>query len=197
MKSKNLSIGLFILILASCNGGRGNKDQAPASNADTTAAIPSPTAVKTCDTTIIPDIAYVVRNDQVLSAALETVLSCRSLDRAFREAMKSSKTSPNKYDQKNVDTTVIYTVDCDSVTYLGSKANCFPLRLTIQSQRLSFDSGYIRIRMTKNKFVERYQLKKDVPDVITMSDLERSNELVFFFSDGVLRKVIYNSLYAE
>ena len=91
MKTKKLSIGLFILLFASCNGGRGNKDQASASIADSTAATSPPAAVKICDTTKIPDSAYFVRNDQVLSAALETVLSCRSIDRVFREAKKSSK----------------------------------------------------------------------------------------------------------
>src|SRR5258708_26582537 len=158
MIPRKLSVGIFILTIASCNGGGGNKDQAPASKADSIAATSAPTAVMTCDTTKIPDNAYFVPNNQLLSTVLETVLSCRSLDSVFREAKKFSKKSPNKYERKSFDTTIIYTIDCDSVTYLGSKANCFPLRLNIQSQRLSFDSGFTRIGMTKDKFIERYQL---------------------------------------
>lgn len=196
MTLRTLSFCILISLIAACNSGAGNKDQAPASNADSASVQPG-AAVHTCDTTGIKDSAYAVRNDRVISEALGTTLSCKSLDSVFRDAKKDAKTSPNKYENKKFDTTVIFHIDCDSVIYLASAANCFPLHLNIQSQRLSFDGGYIKVGMAKDEFTDRYHLKRDVPDIIKITELEGANELVFFFSNGSLSKIIYNNLYVE
>jgi hypothetical protein len=195
MKPKQLSLGVLILCFVSCNTGPGTTRQVLPAKTDP--AMERPSSGKACDTTSVRDSLYTIRNDRVISAALETILACRSLDSVFRNARKDRRKSPNRYETKNVDTTVTYQIDCDSVTYLRSKANCFPLRLNIQSQRLSFDNGALRVGMTKEKFIDRFQLKHDVPDVLKVSDLEGSNELLFFFSNGVLSKIIYNNLYVE
>lgn len=186
----------ILISLISCSGGRDDKDQRPASKTDSVPVQQAP-AVQVCDTAGIRESAYALRNDRVISESLGTALGCKSLDSVFRDAKKDTKTGPNKYDPKKSDTTVIYHIDCDSVVYLASAANCFPLHLNIQSQRLSFDSGYIKVGMAKDEFIERYHLKKDVPNVIKMTELEGANELLFFFPNGSLSRIIYNNLYAE
>ncbi|MES1159492.1 MAG: hypothetical protein ABUM51_01935 [Bacteroidota bacterium] len=150
-----------------------------------------------CDTTTITDNVYTIRNDQVIREALETELSCKSLDHLYGDSKRITTTSPNKYENTNVDTTVLYHIDCDSVIYLSSKPNCFPLHLSIQSQRISFDNGAIKVGMTKAMFAEKYGEKKNIPDIIKISEMEGANELILFFSGGFLRKIIYNNLYVE
>jgi hypothetical protein len=196
MTLKNLSLCMLLSAIASCNGGVGNKDQPPASGTDSASAQPG-AAVNACDTTSMGGSIYSIRNDQVIKEALEKILTCRLLDSVFRDVKKESKTSPNKYESESFDTTVLYHIDCDSIIYLSSKTNCFPLHLNIQSQRLSIDSGYVKVGMTKEKFMERFREKKDVPDIIRLSELEGSNELIFFFSKGLLSKIIYNNLYVD
>jgi hypothetical protein len=196
MTLKTLCCYLFVPGIISCKGGGANQPHSPAPKADSTTALPR-AAVTACDTTTITDSVYTIRNDQVIKETLETVLSCTSLDSIYRDVKKETKTSPNKYENKSFDTTVLYRIDCDSIIYLSSGANCFPLHLNIQSQRLSFDKGSIKVGMTKGKFKEKYGGKKDIPDIIRIAELEGSNELILFFSQGLLTKVIYNNLYVD
>jgi hypothetical protein len=196
MSPKTLCCYLLIAGFISCKGKSANQAQPSAPKAASTTANPG-AAVTACDTTSIPENSYTIRNDQIIKEALETELSCKALDHIYGDSKKITTTSPNKYDTTNVDTTVLYQIDCDSVIYLSSKPNCFPLHLNIQSQRISFANGDIKVGMTKVMFAEKYGEKKDIPDLIKISEMEGANELILFFSGGILHKIIYNNLYVE
>jgi hypothetical protein len=185
---------LSISAMAACNNDSADKAGSVKQNADSTASIPTQIS---CDTTGTPAGVPVIRNERLVSTVLQTILRCKSLDSAFHDATKNIKTSPNIHDQKLTDTTIIYHIDCDSVTYLLGGSNCFPLRLNIQSQRITLDSGFVKVGMAEDKFLERYHLGKGDGHIIKVTDTEGSNELIFFFSGGFLKKIIYNNLYVD
>jgi hypothetical protein len=189
------SIFLFlILAMAVCNNGSADKAGPVKQNADSTIVVP---AAVVCDTAGIAGSVHTIRNQDLLSTALQTALSCKSLDSAFQGTKMDRKTRPNVHDRKLFDTTVIYHADCDSATYLIGGSNCFPLRLNIQSQRIALDSGLIKVGMSEDKFLERYHLAKGDGHTIKITDTEGSNELIFFFSGGLLKKIVYDNLYVD
>jgi hypothetical protein len=53
------------------------------------------------------------------------------------------------------------------------------------------------VGMAEDKFLERYHLGKGDGHIIKVTDTEGSNELIFFFSGGFLKKIIYNNLYVD
>jgi hypothetical protein len=115
----------------------------------------------------------------------------------FTNVDRKIKVLKNKYSGELSDTVATYKIDCDSVAYISTKDNCFPLYLKIQSERLAFDNETIKVGMQKQKFADRFHLKKGVADVIKITELEAANELIFVFKNDKLIQIIYNNLYVD
>ena len=154
-------------------------------------------ASRTCDSTKLPETAFSVQDDSFISRTLENELTCKHIDNMFKDVQRAYKTSKNKFAEGVFDTVVTYKAGCDTVSYLSANQNCFPLYLSIQSERMSLEKGTIKIGLDKAKFAERFRLGKEPGDVIKITELESANELIFIFSKKKLVRIIYNNLYVD
>lgn len=151
----------------------------------------------TCDSTKLPETAFSVQDDSFIAGALENELTCEPIDNMFKDVQRAYKTSKNKFDEGTYETVVTYKSGCDTVSYLSAKQNCFPLYLNIQSERMAFDNGTIKVGLDKAKFAGRFKLGKDVADVIKITELESANELTFIFGNNRLVRIVYSNLYVD
>ncbi|MCS3799361.1 hypothetical protein [Niastella sp. OAS944] len=153
--------------------------------------------LETCDSSRLPETAFSVQDDNFIAGALENELTCKHIDNMFKDVQRAYKTSKNKFAEGVFDTVVTYKAGCDTVSYLSAKQNCFPLYLSIQSERMALDNGTIKIGLDKAKFAERFKLGKEPGDVIKITELESANELIFIFSNNRLVRIVYNNLYVD
>lgn len=156
-----------------------------------------PKASGTCDSTKLPETPFSVQDDSFIAGALENELTCKHIDNMFKDVQRAYKTLKNKFTEGVYDTVVTYKAGCDTVSYLSAKQNCFPLYLSIQSERLTLDKGTIKVGLEKAKFAERFKLGKAAADVIKITELESANELTFIFSNNKLVRIVYNNLYVD
>jgi hypothetical protein len=150
-----------------------------------------------CDQTNIKDSTYSFKNDEFVSYVLQNELTTKFLDSIYSGVKKQTTLSENNYTPNTFDTTVTYKADCDSVVYISSKANSFPLYLSIQSGRIILDAGFLKAGLSKNEFIEKFHLDRNVPDVIKITETEGNNEFIFVFAGNSLIRIVYNNLYAE
>lgn len=190
---------LFFLIVACSSGDKNQKvDVINDTLKKDSIEVAAPTAPEIiCDKTKIGNTVYSFRNDEFILNILEKELTCKNIDIAFNDIKKQEKISKNKYAPEMSDTTTTYKVDCDSVVYISSKENSFPLYLSMQSERIALDNGFIKVGLSKEKFIQKFHLGKGVPDVIKITELEGANEFIFLFVNNILVRIVYNNLYVE
>jgi hypothetical protein len=198
MLSRIQLLGSFIVLMTACGSNGVNKTGKVELNSDSSKkdVITSPVS-DACDTLVIKGAAFSLQDDRFISSVLENELSCKNIDGIFKDSKRAFKISKNKFAAELYDTVMIYKVNCDTMSYLSTKDNCFPLYMSIQSSRLTLDNGTIKVGLEKEKFVERFHLRKATADAIKVTDLEGGNELIFAFKSNKLSRIVYNNLYVE
>jgi hypothetical protein len=138
-----------------------------------------------------------VKDDTFIGNVLNFALSRKQVDKSFKDVKSVDKLLRNKYSDGAFDTVRTYKVDCDSVAYIASSENAFPLYASLQSNRISFLNGEITIGLSKIDFIKKMKLKGDVGDCIKVVETEGANEMVFVFKDQKLARILYKNLYVE
>jgi hypothetical protein len=200
MFSKSLIVIFLAVSAVSCNTGSTTVDLTKSDSSilgkDSLKPI-NPAAAISCSSVEIDTAVYSTTNNEFVLNVLKSDLTCESLNKVFSGIKKHIVLSTNKYSSATSDTTVTYKVDCDSVAYLASKANCFPLHISAQSGRIKLINGSIKIGMSKQQFLNELKLKDVVSNVIKITETEGANELIFVFINQSLFRIVYNNLYVE
>jgi hypothetical protein len=152
---------------------------------------------KTCKEIALAEKKSEVIKDAFIGNTLKFSLSRKQIDLSFKDVKKSNKLVSNKYSAGVFDTVVTYKVDCDSIAYMASAENKFPLYASLQSNRIRFFSGEIGIGLSKSEFINKLKLKSDIEDCIKVTETEGANEIVFVFKDQKLARIVYKNLYVE
>lgn len=187
------SLYFTICLFLSCN----TSDEDSNSTADKAQKKVVAQHIPKCDSTLIADDTFSFEHSEFMFNALERDMTCEQIKAAFSDISTINRLSQNKYSKKDVDTTATFKVDCDLVTFISSKQNCFPLHMNIQSQRITLSDGKVRVGMSQDEFRAIFKLKGASPDVIRITDLENANELIFVFSNHRLMRIVYNNIYYE
>lgn len=187
-------ICISLIISCSYQDNKTNHSAANVSSqAKPDAEQPSP---EVCDTSVIVKADYTFKNDELISTILNESLTARWIDSSFNGVERTYKISNNQYEPSQSDTTCSYKIDCDSVSYLSSKANSFPLYVSVQSGRVKFFNNRIETGMPKNQFAAMFGLHANF-NIIRVTETENANQLFFVFANNKLTRVVYQNLYAE
>jgi hypothetical protein len=158
----------------------------------------SPETAVACDRGPVKDSTYSFMDDGFVAAALAQDLTRRTIDSLYAGGgSRKEKLSKNKYTAGEYDTTVSYQPDCDSVVYIASKVNAFPLYASWQSGRIALDSGFVKTGLSRDAFIQKFHLPATIPNVVRITETEGANIFTLVFAGGSLKRIVYNNLYVE
>lgn len=142
-----------------------------------------------------PALAATVRNNQLLEL-MAAELTPKNLQSVYKNEFYVEKSTKNVYEPTTRDILLVVNTSADKLKVFKNKYNTLLLSATLTSPRLAFGHS-IRIGATKAAFCKAFGLSPKYSSYQIIENPEGGYEMDFYFKEGVLTKVIYQTNYVD